>query len=429
MTIVLLALVALLAFANGSNDNSKGVATLVGFGAARPRQALAYATVATALGGIVSFHLAGGLLKGFSGSWLFSSGVSLDTRFYVAVLIGACGWMLVANKTGMPVSTTHAIIGALCGAGLVSFGNAKFQWAMLGRRFAVPLALSPVLSLAVVYCVAWPVLFVVKWYAGRCVCVVNESMAEPALFTSTSGGLQTITAGGIGVKLVTGTEVECDSEHTLAVATTSEAVTGVHWVSCGLISFARLERHAEDRGLKHLGPVWTRAWNCHRLCPRDDSHGLRRIVHGRQGSQHPGEETHAAATGRIAHGKSHDRHPRWLGIVDGVAGFDHPRCDRSHHRGGIKKRSGTGQMVQGRRDCPVLDYYPAGGGVDRRGRQTRFALNDASPSGLSVVFLRRFICRFCESTILVVRHKSTEAIKETHSCRARSRQNPGKCHA
>ena len=51
MTIALLLLVALLAFANGSNDNSKGVATLVGFGAAKPMQALIYATIATAVEG------------------------------------------------------------------------------------------------------------------------------------------------------------------------------------------------------------------------------------------------------------------------------------------------------------------------------------------------------------------------------------------
>ena len=36
MTVLLVCLVAALAFANGSNDNGKGVATLVGFGAARP---------------------------------------------------------------------------------------------------------------------------------------------------------------------------------------------------------------------------------------------------------------------------------------------------------------------------------------------------------------------------------------------------------
>src|SRR3954449_11248997 len=111
MTVVLLMLVALLAFANGSNDNSKGVATLVGFGAAKQLQALVYATIATAIGGIVSFFLAGGLLKGFSGNWLFENGIVLDQRFYIAVLVGACGWVFLATKTGMPVSTTHAIVG------------------------------------------------------------------------------------------------------------------------------------------------------------------------------------------------------------------------------------------------------------------------------------------------------------------------------
>src|SRR4051794_13673517 len=113
MTLLLLFLVALLAFANGANDNGKGVATLVGFGAARPFPALAYASAATAAGGVVSFFLAAGLLKGFSGGFLFTGGAALDRPFYAAVLVGACGWVLVANRTGMPVSTTHAIVGAL----------------------------------------------------------------------------------------------------------------------------------------------------------------------------------------------------------------------------------------------------------------------------------------------------------------------------
>src|SRR4051812_4874853 len=143
MTVALLVLVALLAFANGSNDNGKGVATLVGYGVARPRQALIFATLATALGGMVSFYITGGMLSGFSGKWLFGS-TSPDARFYTAVLIGAFGWVILATRTGMPVSTTHAIIGAMCGSGLVAFGSSTFQWHALGVRFAMPLAISPV---------------------------------------------------------------------------------------------------------------------------------------------------------------------------------------------------------------------------------------------------------------------------------------------
>lgn len=222
MTVLLIVLVGLLAFANGSNDNGKGVATLVGFGAAGRLQALMYATVTTAVGGVISFFFAGGLLKGFGGSWLFAGGVVLDQRFYAAVLIGACGWVLLATKTGMPVSTTHAIVGALVGAGWYSFGNAEFQWAMLGQRFAVPLAVSPLLSLAAVYVIAWPVLWAIGAFAGR-----RRFAREEAL-------VETATVGGGGTETRT---VECASSE--SVVPVSPTANAIHWLSGGLISFAR----------------------------------------------------------------------------------------------------------------------------------------------------------------------------------------------
>jgi PiT family inorganic phosphate transporter len=246
MVIALVLLVALLAFANGSNDNGKGVATLVGFGVARPFQALVYATAATALGGAVSFWLAGGLLKGFSGAWLFAGGVTLDQKFYAAVLVGACGWILLATRTGLPVSTTHAIVGALCGAGLVASGAATFEWAALGARFAVPLAVSPVLSLAVVYGVAWPVLFVVGRLAGRCACVVARPVPAAAAPVMAGAGAAAVMLGGsgapqlgIGVGVVVGAEAECPPDQRVAAATSAGVANGIHWLSGGLISFAR----------------------------------------------------------------------------------------------------------------------------------------------------------------------------------------------
>jgi PiT family inorganic phosphate transporter len=235
MILALIFLVALLAFANGSNDNGKGVATLVGFGVARPWTALVYATATTTAGGIVSFWLAGGLLKGFSGGWLFDNAAHLDARFYVAVLAGACGWVLLASRTGMPVSTTHAIVGALCGSGVVAFGNASVQWSALGTRFALPLVLSPVLSLAVVYVVAFPVLFVVSRLAGRCVCVVEE-----AAIPVTIGGAVVANSAGTHRAVITGTEASCAADGPpVAAVTTSAAANAVHWLSAGLISFAR----------------------------------------------------------------------------------------------------------------------------------------------------------------------------------------------
>lgn len=236
MTIMLILLVALLAFANGSNDNGKGVATLVGFGVAQPRRALLFATLTTAAGGIISFWLAGGLLKGFSGSWLFAGNASLDARFYAAVLIGACGWVLLASRTGMPVSTTHAIIGALCGSGLVAFGNASVQWSALGMKFAVPLALSPLLSLAIVYVIAWPVLFIVARVAGKCVCVVEQ---EQVVAVGNIGGTVVAPSGAVVHAVVVDTQTRCAAEAPVLAVDASATANAVHWFSAGLISFAR----------------------------------------------------------------------------------------------------------------------------------------------------------------------------------------------
>ncbi|MDB5304214.1 MAG: putative low-affinity phosphate transport protein [Phycisphaerales bacterium] len=237
LTLVLLSLVGLLAFANGANDNGKGVATLVGFGAAKPGRALLFATIATAMGGAISFFLAKGLLKGFSGNWLFAQGIVLDRAFYAAALVGACGWVLLANRLGMPVSTTHAIIGALCGAGLVAFGHAQFHWTMLGRKFAIPLALSPMLSLAVVYVVAWPVLLLIGRIATHDIDESDRS-EDPKLF-------------GVSVDVsphdpVSGTSQAVAPSAVLdyapaarASSAVSPTVNAIHWLSAGLISFAR----------------------------------------------------------------------------------------------------------------------------------------------------------------------------------------------
>jgi len=236
MTLLLLLLVALLAFANGSNDNGKGVATLVGFGVCRPRRALIYATLATAIGGAASFWLAGGLLAGFSGGWLFAAGSTVDTHFYVAVLVGACGWVLLASRTGMPVSTTHAIIGALCGTGLVAFGGASVQWSALGARFAIPLALSPLLSLAIVYVLAFPILLIARRWAGRCVCVVEQACAPSA--TGCEGAAASIAVTSLPV-VITGSESACAQQSPAVQINVSSAATTLHWLSAGLISFAR----------------------------------------------------------------------------------------------------------------------------------------------------------------------------------------------
>src|SRR5215217_2121253 len=94
--ILVILLAAALSYANGANDNSKGVATLVGFGAATPRQALFWAMVTTAIGAGFSFLVAGGMVEAFKAK-LFVPGTPLGGTFFIAVLVGAVGWVLFAT--------------------------------------------------------------------------------------------------------------------------------------------------------------------------------------------------------------------------------------------------------------------------------------------------------------------------------------------
>ncbi|HEY8751791.1 MAG TPA: inorganic phosphate transporter [Tepidisphaeraceae bacterium] len=234
LTVVVI-LVAVLSYVNGANDNSKGVATLVGFGAATPRQALLWATITTAIGAAFSFAVAGGMIEAFKAK-MFVAGMPVSSAFFVAVLIGAIGWVVCATYSGLPVSTTHAIVGGLVGAGLVAYGRQQVVWAFLGRSVAVPLVLGPVVSTLLVYLVAWPVVGLTRRYRDSCVCVEEreavgvEALDGAGAATRSSGPVMTITTGNAAV---------CETSGAFVAVTSSKTANAIHWASGGLVGFAR----------------------------------------------------------------------------------------------------------------------------------------------------------------------------------------------
>ena len=136
-----------LAYSNGANDNFKGVASLYGSGTAGFRTALAWATVTTFAGSISAIFLAQSLLKKFSGKGLVPDALTGSPSFLLAVVLAAACTVILATLTGFPVSTTHALTGALVGGGLVAAG-ARVNFAALGKNFVTPLVLGPVLAIA-----------------------------------------------------------------------------------------------------------------------------------------------------------------------------------------------------------------------------------------------------------------------------------------
>jgi PiT family inorganic phosphate transporter len=145
----IIGLTLLLAFANGANDVSKGIATLVGSGVSRYRTAVIYGSICTVAGALLSALFARGLVETFSGNGILVHHTT-SAAFLIAVACGAIGWLIIATATGLPVSTTHALVGALIGAA----GLANVQWREIGTRVAIPLAVSPVMALLLLLVVA-----------------------------------------------------------------------------------------------------------------------------------------------------------------------------------------------------------------------------------------------------------------------------------
>ena len=214
-----------LAFANGANDVSKGIATLVGSGVATDRRALAWGAAWTVAGALGAGFVSRGLVAVFSGSGVLASPATSEA-FPLAVAAGAIGWLVFATRTGLPVSTTHALVGGLVGAGLMAEGPAGVRWAAVAHKVALPLAVSPLLSLALVLVIFPGVTLVFRRLNRYCVCIERHALAlapvpGPAI---AAGGALHVIAGA-----------DCPPH----VLSRVNALDSVHWLSAGLTSGAR----------------------------------------------------------------------------------------------------------------------------------------------------------------------------------------------
>jgi inorganic phosphate transporter, PiT family len=99
-------------FTNGFHDTANAVATSVSTRALSPRLAVAIAAGANLAGAFVTTAVAKTVGKG-----IIDSGLA-TTHTVLAALIGAITWNLLTWWFGLPSSSSHALIGGLCGAGI-----------------------------------------------------------------------------------------------------------------------------------------------------------------------------------------------------------------------------------------------------------------------------------------------------------------------
>jgi len=232
MTMLLILCVVLLSFANGANDNFKGVATLWGSGLTTYQRAIAWATGFTFLGSLAAIGLGSALAAKFSGAKFVDAGIAAQLPFLIAVALGGGCTVLLAATLGLPISTTHSITGALVGAGVAAAGFSHVKFAALGKGVVLPLLFSPLVALVLTVCVQL-LMNRFGWAktVSDCVCVDEPQMV--ALAANASASTMVIAAPPT---LRVAPFAECQSGVEIARFSIAD---GVHWFSAAAISFAR----------------------------------------------------------------------------------------------------------------------------------------------------------------------------------------------
>ena len=230
-----------LAYANGANDNFKGVATLFGSGTTNYKKALFWAAATTLAGSVTAIFVANGLLDAFKGKGLVSSDVAASSRFGLSVALAAAGTVILATRFGFPISTTHSLMGALVGAGLLA-SSSGINVEILATKFLVPLLISPVIAVVgamVLYPIFRSVRKRLKISKQTCLCVGNEVLACAPAPADVSA--LTAIAEQKYPTIRIGEESECRDAYVgkLAGISVVKLVDAAHFLSAGAVSFAR----------------------------------------------------------------------------------------------------------------------------------------------------------------------------------------------
>jgi inorganic phosphate transporter, PiT family len=126
LAIVLLFILTALVFEfiNGFHDTANSIATVVATKVLSPSQAIALAAGMNLIGALAGEAVAKTIASGL----VDANVVTVTSEILMCGLVGGIAWNLITWWWGLPSSSSHALIGGLCGAAL---GAADGNWAAL----------------------------------------------------------------------------------------------------------------------------------------------------------------------------------------------------------------------------------------------------------------------------------------------------------
>lgn len=140
MELIILATAALglyMAWTIGANDFANSMGDAVGSGAITIRQAVVLGAICELAGSIlVGAHVTDTVRKGIVSPEHLQAVPELLALGMICALLASALWLHIATWWGMPVSTTHSIVGAVAGFGVVAAGWSSVEWGKMGEIVA-----------------------------------------------------------------------------------------------------------------------------------------------------------------------------------------------------------------------------------------------------------------------------------------------------
>ena len=130
----------------GANDVANAMGTSVGSGAITVKQAIIIAAIFEFAGAFIAGgNVTSTIRKGIIDPAPIAANPELLVYGMLAALLAAAIWLMIATTRGWPVSTTHSIVGAIVGFGVVGIGIHAVQWGKIGQ-IAASWVVSPMLG-------------------------------------------------------------------------------------------------------------------------------------------------------------------------------------------------------------------------------------------------------------------------------------------
>lgn len=195
LIITVIAIALVFEYINGFHDTANSIATVVATKVLTPRQAVVLAAVTNLFGAMLGTAVA----KTITGGLIDATAVSVTSGLIACALLGAIAWNLITWWHGLPSSSSHALIGGLCGAALAASHNrwSVIIWSQpnqthwyLGKgllwKVIAPMVFSPMLG----FVGGFVLMVLLYWTLQR---------QRPAVVNKFFGVAQMFSAGAMGV--------------------------------------------------------------------------------------------------------------------------------------------------------------------------------------------------------------------------------------